>query len=148
MTIHTQSCSPRVQQDISFPICFQEGLPGFSTFKQGRLQFDASSYPFGVLSETAHTPVEFLITQPAFFFKDYTFTLADHDVDSLQINHQDDLLVFNVVTVHPDDPMSITVNLLAPIVVNQKNGYAKQVIIEDDVAYSTHTPLRLNPTAA
>jgi len=33
-------------------------------------------------------------------------------------------------------------------VVNQKNGYAKQVIIEDDVAYSTHTPLRLNPTAA
>lgn len=59
----------------------------------------------------------------------YSLDLSDADAAALGITHAGDALVLIVLTIATDEP-SITANLLAPVVVNRRNGAARQIILE------------------
>jgi flagellar assembly factor FliW len=80
----------------------------------------------------------FVLTDPTNFFLDYSVAPDESEKTMLQMNGSDDCFVLTVVTVPPDQ--KITINLAAPILYSPKSNRAIQVILEDGT-YQTKTPL-------
>lgn len=120
-------------------IHFQDGLPGlpdFHTFEV--LKLDADS-PFYLLQSLQKEDLVFLAVQPFDFFADYDFTLTDWAVEKLELADPGDAAVLSIVTVK-GDIQKATVNLQAPVVINQQKGKAAQVILNDP-RYAVRQPL-------
>jgi flagellar assembly factor FliW len=61
----------------------------------------------------------------------YKLEVKKSDLASLNLDSNDDLLDFTIITV-PEDHLKISVNLMGPVVINRKTREAKQVISEND----------------
>ena len=80
----------------------------------------------------------FVLTDPTNFFLDYSVAPDESEKTMLQMNGGDDCFVLTVVTVPPDQ--NITINLAAPILYSPQSNRAIQVILEDG-NFQTKTPL-------
>ncbi|MTT31562.1 flagellar assembly protein FliW [Terrilactibacillus sp. BCM23-1] len=123
-------------------ISFPQGIPGFLEEKAFILQ------PFGeaffVLQSIQHANIAFVLTSPFFYYRDYEIDLPNPLVEQLEIKDAKDAGVFVIVHIH--DPFKdSTVNLKAPIIINQREQLGKQYII-NDTKYSTKQ--RLEPLKA
>jgi len=61
--------------------------------------------------------------------EDYNIDIRENELEELRVESENDLLIMNVVVI-PDDIKKMTVNLAAPIIINAKLGYGKQIIID------------------
>ena len=77
------------------------------------------------------------LVDPRTVLSDYAPTLSDEQADGLALGSPDDALV--LVVAHPSAE-GVSVNLLAPVIVNQMTGAAAQVILEDQ-DYPLRAPL-------
>jgi flagellar assembly factor FliW len=82
--------------------------------------------------------IAFVLTDPSNFFPDYTVIPDDSERNRLQIEKEDPCYILTVVTVPPDQ--NITINLAAPILFTPKSNRAMQIILEN-TNYQTKTPL-------
>lgn len=73
----------------------------------------------------------FVIVEPGVFCQDYEFSLNDKVKDELQLESKAEVLVMNIVVV-PENPKEMTMNLKAPIIINEKKRIAKQIILEEE----------------
>ncbi len=80
----------------------------------------------------------FVLTDPTNFFLDYRVAPDNSERESLQISEEDECYVLTVVTIPPDQ--KITINLSAPILYAPKTNRAIQIIL-DEPTYRTKTPL-------
>ncbi|NYD24571.1 flagellar assembly protein FliW [Kineococcus aurantiacus] len=80
--------------------------------------------------------VRLVVVAPGRFFPDYAPRVDDEVVHALDLQDASEAVVLNVVNIG-DDPATATVNLLAPIVVNQRTLRAAQVVLA-----GTELPLR------
>jgi flagellar assembly factor FliW len=78
------------------------------------------------------------LTDPHNFFLDYHVIPDDSEKSLLHIEDEDPCYVLTVVTVPPDQ--NITINLAAPILFTPKSNRAMQIILEN-TSYQTKTPL-------
>lgn len=85
--------------------------------------------PFSWLQSTEIPDLAFVIVNAAEFGEEYTFELPYSD-RLLDLKQEDEVAVFNLVTIRPDPSLS-TVNLKAPVVVNLRNRKGKQIILDD-----------------
>ncbi len=86
----------------------------------------------------------FVILDPRVPFSDYDPAFAPQDLEPLEALHPSELVLLSVVTV-PQDVKQMTVNLLAPLVVNPAKRLGKQVITTDPEYTTKHLvflPLR------
>ncbi|WP_141604113.1 flagellar assembly protein FliW [Terrilactibacillus laevilacticus] len=124
------------EEDIySFP----NGIPGFLDEKQFILE------PFGdaffILQSVKSSHVAFIVTSPFFFFEDYEFKIPDNVIEKFHIKDSKDITV--LVTVHVQEPFSkSTANLQAPLILNEANHKAKQLILDSKIYQTKHL---LNP---
>ena len=77
------------------------------------------------------------LVDPSSVLSDYAPILSDDQADSLALTTADDALI--LVVAHPAAD-GISVNLLAPVIVNRVTGAASQVILEDQ-DYPLRAPL-------
>ncbi|MFE8696498.1 flagellar assembly protein FliW [Cytobacillus sp. FJAT-53684] len=118
---------------------FEKGIPGFPEETQFILIPLSEDNLFQVLQSISNQAIAFIVTDPFFFKKDYDFTLEDAMVESLQLEKETDVQVLVILT--PKDPFSqSTANLQAPVIINQKNRKARQVIL-NNTNYQTKHPL-------
>lgn len=118
---------------------FEEGLPGFQQLQFFQLLQVDPDAPFLLLQALENEEVQFYVMNPFTYFKDYEFTLPDQVKIGLKLNGESPAVsVLSILSVHPDG--QITANMKAPIVVNQENRMAKQVILHDET-YSIRQPL-------
>jgi len=117
---------------------FEEGLPGFSQLQFFRLVRQEEENPFLLLQSLEEENVEFWVVDPFVFFKEYEFELHQPSKDVLRVKEDTPIAVINIVTVRPDG--QVTVNLKAPIIINQSNRMAKQVILNEE-KYQVRQPL-------
>ncbi|WP_019123256.1 flagellar assembly protein FliW [Brevibacillus massiliensis] len=117
---------------------FEEGLPGFSHLQFFRLLQEEKGSPFYSLESVEDPQVGFWVVDPFAFFADYEFELQEQAKASLHISQETPVVVLNIVTPRPNQ--QITVNLKAPIIVNQVNRMAKQVILREEI-YDVRQPL-------
>jgi flagellar assembly factor FliW len=123
---------------------FKEGLPGFPQHHRfAVLSFDDLK-PFEYLQAIDEPPVAFPVINPFLVLAKYHMELSDSDLAELASPDPAELTVYVVATV-PEDPWKATVNLFAPIVVNENNRCGRQFFLHDS-GYSVRHPL-LRPQA-
>jgi len=111
-------------------IYFPEGIMGFEGIHYYYM-IDSKEGPFYWLQAIDHPELAFLIIDPRTFMKDYNLCVGKMDLELLNIENEEDLLDFAIVTV-PEDPSKISANLMGPIIINRKRRVAKQLISENE----------------
>lgn len=117
------------EQDEDLPIIsFVAPMPGFPEHRHFVLvRLDDEGLLLALTS--LHDPeVRFLVVPPAVFFPDYAPEIPDDSVDLLGITSAEQVLVLLVITAG-ETVEATTANLLAPILVDQTNRRALQVVL-------------------
>lgn len=120
------------------------GIIGFKEFKKAEIVFSEEELPFLRLREPGEEGLEFLVMEPYGMIPNYTLEIGDEDLRDLNIESQKDVHLLNIVTVHGDQRSRVTVNLIAPIVINKKTLQAKQVIVSNFHKYTAKYLLHEN----
>jgi flagellar assembly factor FliW len=117
---------------------FSNGIPGFPAEKQFiLLALPDDNQMFTILQSVKTPELAFVLTNPFMFFHDYEFQLDDASIDWLEISDEKDVVVYVILNVK--EPFEeTTANLLAPVVLNQKNRFGKQVILHDTDCKTKH----------
>jgi flagellar assembly factor FliW len=123
-------------------ITFKEGLPGFPQIHRFAVLEKDELKPFQYLQALDEPPIALFIINPFIVDPTYEFRLTQSDMEDVNSKNSAELAVYAVATI-PDDPTQATVNLMAPIVVNDRDRCGKQVILHDS-KYSVRHPLLSN----
>ncbi|WP_449537805.1 flagellar assembly protein FliW [Ferdinandcohnia sp. Marseille-Q9671] len=118
-------------------ITFTNGIPGFlEERKFVFLPFEEDTF-ISVMQSVGNPGLAFVVTNPFFFFKEYEFTLDDQTVEQLELESEEDVTVYVILTVQ--DPFEkTTANLQAPIVLNNKKQLGKQAILTNTNYQTKH----------
>ncbi len=139
VTIDTSRFGPVEVSEASI-ISFVSPILGFEKQRRYVLLDHSENSPFKWL-QAAETPeLAFVVTNPKFFNIPYEFVMPDEVVEKLGVTEAEDVVVFTIVNIPNDNPTLMTANLLAPIVVNQSNMQAMQMVLNDK-HFSTRTRL-------
>jgi len=117
---------------------FPAGLIGLPNLRQFIVMPNKKEGPLFWIQSVDEPEFAFVLTDPTNFFLDYAVVPEDTERQSLQISKEDPYFVLAVVTVPPDQ--KITINLAAPILFSPKTNRAIQVIF-DKPHFSSKTPL-------
>ena len=120
-------------------INFPHGIPGFPEEKSFVTVVNDPGSPFSFLQSTTEAYLAFLLADPFIFFKDYEFVLDDQVDLELGISKDQPPQVFVIATVR-EKLEEMTVNLLAPIVINNQKSIGRQIVLEK-TAYGTRHQL-------
>lgn len=82
----------------------------------------------GWLQSMDDPELAFVVANPFDFYADYQFDVSDQELQLLNVGAPSDLTVLSIVSV-PPQVENMTINLLAPIVINHGEKLAKQVIL-------------------
>jgi flagellar assembly factor FliW len=80
-----------------------------------------------------------LVVNPFLLQSSYQFEVSEKDAEELQAGKPEEISIFAVATI-PEDPSNATVNLMAPILINDRNRCGKQIILLES-HYSVRHPL-------
>jgi flagellar assembly factor FliW len=106
---------------------FESGIPGFLEEKQFCL-LTLDDTPFFVLQSLETKEVAFIVTNPFEVYRDYEVKLTDEVLSSLQIETEQEVVTFVILTIQ--DPFNeTTANLQAPIIINGPKKVGKQFIM-------------------
>ena len=111
-------------------IKFPGGMPGFPDEEQFVLFPYEKDSPFSFLQSLSNPNLTFLLADPFRFFNDYVFNLDDELAAQWGFSSDNSPCVYTVATMK-DSLEKMTVNLLAPIVVNWVTRKGTQLIIEN-----------------
>jgi len=132
-----------IEIDQSSIIAFPQGIPGFEEDKRFVVLRPDQDIPFSFLQSVDHGEISFLITNPFWFYKDYEFDLPENEQVKLKVGQKEDLEIWSIVTIK-DDINQATLNLQAPVIINDKEKLGMQVILHDTNYQTKHKLLRQN----
>ena len=121
---------------------FKEGLPGFPQIRRFVVLGPEEIQPFRYLQAVDDPPITLFIINPFLVDRTYEFRLSDTDMADLNSKNSSELAVYAVATI-PENPSEATINLMAPIVINENDRCGKQVILHES-KYSIKHPLLQN----
>jgi len=109
---------------------FAHGLPAFEEETEFVIVPYDSESPYLFMQSLKSPDLAFLITSPFLFFPDYEFELDDENQKELGIESQEDMQIYTLITIPNGQIKDMTTNLMAPVVLNQRNMQAKQVVLD------------------
>lgn len=127
-------------------INFEHGLIGFEDLKRFVIVENADAHPFRWLQSIDNSDIALVTVDPIQFFPSYECTASPEDLVELGLESVTDAQILSVVIVE-DDQSKVTLNLVAPILINIKRMAAKQVILSD-TRYGVAHALTLNASSA
>ncbi|MFL1994946.1 flagellar assembly protein FliW [Lysinibacillus irui] len=127
-----------VEKDI---LTFEHGLLGLEEHKKFILLPISEEHPLVLLQSVEQAEIGFVVAYPFAFKKDYTFELSEEDLEQLQIENEEDILTYAVVTIK-ETLQESTINLLAPLVINIDKKYGKQIVLQDSKAFPLRYPMQ------
>ncbi|WP_058300363.1 flagellar assembly protein FliW [Gorillibacterium timonense] len=132
--ITTAACGA-VEVEEKDILTFPHGVPGFDNLHRFILVQPDPEIPFSYLQAVDEPELAFVVANPFTFFRDYEFDLSAADQIDLEVEREDQLLVFVILTIG-DNLQEATANLFAPIVINWELKQGKQIALYD-AAYTT-----------
>jgi flagellar assembly factor FliW len=120
-------------------IHFEEGLIGFSEFKDFVLMENDSLAPFRLLQSLESPEVGFLVLEASTLVNNYYDLVPSREWESLGVTDRIKPLAFVIVVVG-STPESSTGNFQAPLLVNYEKMVGKQIILTDS-GFSVRQPL-------
>jgi flagellar assembly factor FliW len=121
-------------------LTFKQGLPGFPDKKRFILLAIDADMPLALLQSTEEAEISFVVAFPFAFKKDYAFDLSEEDKTQLQIENETDVLAYSIITLKETFQQS-TLNLLAPIIINNRTKLGKQIVLQDGEQYPLRYPI-------
>ncbi len=118
---------------------FEEGLIGFSDFKNFNLLENDYLAPFRLLRAVDSSDVGFLVLDPTNRVPEYCHLIQRREWESLGVTDRNDRLAFVTVILGSTAEKS-TGNFQAPLLINAKEMIGKQIILTDS-DFSVHQPL-------
>jgi flagellar assembly factor FliW len=118
---------------------FPWGLPGFPSSRQWLLLSVESHSSFVWLQSLDDLNVAIPTADPCMIFESYDPKLPAYAFVALEIVSPEDFTTLCVVVVSPNAE-EMTMNLMAPIIVNLRTRRARQVMLENS-AYSVREPI-------
>lgn len=122
-------------------LSFNQGLPGFPEYKQFILLSLDADLPLALLQSTEEATIGFVVAFPFAFKQDYAFDLSEEDKEDLNIEKEEDVLTYSIVTLKETFEDS-TMNLLAPVIININKKLGKQIVLQDSKAYPLRFPIK------
>jgi flagellar assembly factor FliW len=116
---------------------FANGIPGFEEYIQFIIVQPDPEMQFCYIQSIEESNIAFLVCNPFIFHEDYDFQLSDTNQHELNIENEADVAVWSVVTIDRNNN-EVTLNLLAPIVVNVRDKRGKQIILHDSEYKTKH----------
>lgn len=111
-------------------ITIKKGIPGFKELTKFVIVDIEDNDVFKLIHSLEDPSLGLIILSPFEVVKDYEIKLNEEVIKELQIDKQDDVILYSIVTLS-SDVNKITANLMAPIVINIKAKLGEQVIIEN-----------------
>ncbi|MDR1388759.1 MAG: flagellar assembly protein FliW [Treponema sp.] len=117
-----------VEVDERQRICFPSGLFGFESIKEYVL-LDADRQPFYWLQSIEVEQIAFIILNPFLFRPDYELDIDDDLLKDINIDSPEKALIFSIVTIPENGPMSA--NLQGPLIINRDTHIGRQGVLTD-----------------
>lgn len=117
---------------------FPGGLLGFPDTKDYVIFDHDQDVPFKWLQAADEPALAFLIMDPCLVLPDYQVDVQEQDLRDLRVTHIGDLSTFVILTVPGGDPTQMTVNMRGPILVNEANRWAKQIVLGSSPYHTRH----------
>jgi len=83
------------------------------------------------LQSTEDPELAFVVANPFEFYGDYEFEVNESDLEPIDVIDKNEISILSIVSV-PPKVENMTINLLAPIVINYKKKKARQVILNNN----------------
>jgi flagellar assembly factor FliW len=142
MLIHTVNFG-----DLEVPedkiLTFKEGLPGFPQIHRFVVLELEEIKPFQYLQALDDPPITLFVINPFMVEPTYEFRLSETDMADVNSKNSSELAVYAVATI-PENPSDATINLMAPIVINENDRCGKQVILHESKYSVKHPLLQIN----
>lgn len=113
-------------------IAFQEGLFGFPEAESFTIVPHSKDSAFRWLQSLEKPHLAFLVVDPWLLKPDYTPAISEQDADSLGLGAETLKVIYSIVTVPKGRPDQMTVNLVAPVLINAETRQARQIITQTD----------------
>jgi len=110
---------------------FEKGIPGFESLRDFIVVEKEESYPILWLVSLDSPNVAIPVIDPWLIRVDYTVDIDEETVKELEIEGMEDLRILAVLVIPVRNPKDMTINLMAPIVINKRTGKGKQIIMEN-----------------
>ncbi|MDF2958968.1 MAG: flagellar assembly factor FliW [Paenibacillus sp.] len=107
---------------------FPEGLPGFEQLIRFVIIKPNLELPFSFLQSVEDGGTAFIVVSPFVFYPKYEFELSEETKQELAIKEEQDVLVWNIVSIR-DSLEDATINLLAPVILNTRDRLGKQIVL-------------------
>ncbi|MBN2244037.1 MAG: flagellar assembly protein FliW [Acidobacteria bacterium] len=141
MLIHTVNFG-----DLDVPedkiLTFREGIPGFPQIHRFVVLEVEEIKPFQYLQALDDPPITLFVINPFLVEPTYEFRLSETDMADVNSRNSSELAVYAVATI-PENPGDATLNLMAPIVINEPERCGKQIILHESTYSVKHPLLRL-----
>ena len=115
---------------------FAEGLLGFSDQSRYVVLDNPSGGVFQWLQSTEIPELAFVICDPLTFMSDYQAPITRSDLEKVGAKDLDDIIIRCIITV-PDNPQEMTANLQGPLIFNFKKKFGRQLVLPDELGFST-----------
>jgi flagellar assembly factor FliW len=103
---------------------------GFEKHKRFVLLTVGDNSPLFWLQSVEDPAIAFVIINPRTIEPGYSPAIPETDLESLDIKETEETALLSIVTVR-SHPFRATANLRAPILVNTRKGWAKQLVLDD-----------------
>lgn len=117
---------------------FADGLVGFEADKRFLfIENEDQELPFHWLQSIDNPELAFVVVNPMAIRPDYEFEISDAVEKRLEIEDPNVLAILAIVVI-PADIDKMTMNLLAPLVINSEKRVGEQVVLVDDRYTTRH----------
>lgn len=102
------------------------GIFGFEELHEYAL-LDTGQPPFYWLQSLDNAEIAFVMMNPYVLRPDYVLDVPDDDLEAIEYENEEDILVFAIVTIPPDETR-MSANLQGPVIINRVRQLGRQAI--------------------
>jgi flagellar assembly factor FliW len=107
---------------------FADGLIGCPDWRRFELESGTAGPAIHTLRCLDEPDVALYVCDPFTIVSDYEFEVSEPDATALELKDPSDALVLVVLTVRTEPP-GVTANLLGPLVINNRTGRGRQLVL-------------------
>lgn len=113
------------------------GILGFEKHEDYVLVPFNEDNPLSFLQSVDQSTLAFIVVNPMEFFVDYEPDVPDADLKDIKITNPEQAVLVSLVSI-PEKVEDMTVNLIAPIVINKDTKIGKQIVLQDQEFGTKH----------
>lgn len=107
------------------------GILGFTSLNRFVMIVHEEGSPFHWFQSLDDGSIAFITLNPFIIKSDYEPEIDDRTIEMLEVDKAEDVELVVILTVR-SEPVKMTANLRAPLVINKQKKLASQVILEDE----------------